>query len=125
MLGFLFRCTHRQNTDDGNAGVGPGSAATVTGEKVRAGGNGPQSSELCRREGIAERLYYSWSKKFLEVGKRRLVGDTTARAAAGEKSDAGRRVLQARPNNPAEKRKDQTQHNTKPTLATPKESRLN
>ncbi len=27
-------------------------------------------SELCRREGIAESLYYSWSKEFLEAGKR-------------------------------------------------------
>ncbi len=28
-------------------------------------------SELCRREGIAESLCYSWSKEFLEAGKRR------------------------------------------------------
>ena len=28
-------------------------------------------AELCRREGIAEGLYYSWSKEFLEAGKRR------------------------------------------------------
>src|ERR671926_1217759 len=35
---------------------------------------------LCRREGIAESLYYSWSKELLEAGKRRLAGDT-ARAA--------------------------------------------
>jgi transposase len=27
-------------------------------------------AELCRREGIAEGLYYSWSKEFLEAGKR-------------------------------------------------------
>ena len=33
-------------------------------------------AELCRREGIAEGLYYSWSKEFLEAGKRRLAGDT-------------------------------------------------
>jgi transposase len=39
-------------------------------------------AELCRREGIAEGLYYSWSKEFLEAGKRRLAGDT-ARAATG------------------------------------------
>ena len=39
-------------------------------------------AELCRREGIAESLYYSWSKEFLEAGKRRLAGDT-ARAATG------------------------------------------
>ena len=31
-------------------------------------------AELCRREGIAESLYYSWSKEFLEAGKRRLAG---------------------------------------------------
>src|SRR6516165_10188020 len=29
-------------------------------------------AELCRREGIAESMYYSWSKEFLEAGKRRL-----------------------------------------------------
>jgi transposase-like protein len=29
-------------------------------------------AELCRREGIAEGLYYTWSKEFLEAGKRRL-----------------------------------------------------
>lgn len=38
---------------------------------------------LCRREGIAESLYYSWSKEFLEAGKRRLAGDT-ARAATSD-----------------------------------------
>jgi transposase len=38
---------------------------------------------LCRREGIAESLYYSWSKEFLEAGRKRLAGDT-ARAATGE-----------------------------------------
>ena len=37
-------------------------------------------SELCRREGIAESVYYKWSKDFLEAGKKRLAGDT-ARAA--------------------------------------------
>ncbi len=31
-------------------------------------------AELCRREGIAESMYYSWSKEFLEAGKRRLAG---------------------------------------------------
>ncbi len=40
-------------------------------------------AELCRREGIAESMYYSWSKEFLEAGKRRLAGDT-ARAATSE-----------------------------------------
>ncbi len=31
---------------------------------------------LCQREGIAESLYYNWSKEFLEAGKKRLAGDT-------------------------------------------------
>ncbi len=41
-------------------------------------------SELCRREGIAESLYYSWSKEFLEAGKRRLAGDTERAATHPE-----------------------------------------
>jgi transposase len=41
-------------------------------------------SELCRREGIAESLYYSWSKEFLEAGKRRLAGDTERAATNPE-----------------------------------------
>ena len=56
-------------------------------EKIRivlAGLRGEDSvSELCRREGIAESLYYSWSKEFLEAGKKRLAGDT-ARAATSD-----------------------------------------
>ena len=47
-------------------------------------------AELCRREGIAEGLYYSWSKEFLEAGKKRLAGDT-ARAATGDEVKALRR----------------------------------
>ena len=41
-------------------------------------------SELCRREGIAESLYYNWSKEFLEAGKKRLSGDTQRQATSGE-----------------------------------------
>ena len=41
-------------------------------------------SELCRREGIAESLYYNWSKEFLEAGKKRLSGDTKRQATSGE-----------------------------------------
>lgn len=37
-------------------------------------------TELCRREGISQGIYYKWSKDFMEAGKRRLAGDT-ARAA--------------------------------------------
>ena len=51
-------------------------------------------AELCRREGIAESLYYSWSKEFLEAGKRRLAGDT-ARAATTEEVKDLRREAQA------------------------------
>lgn len=41
-------------------------------------------SVLCRREGIAESMYHSWSKEFLEAGKRRLSGDTTRQATSPE-----------------------------------------
>src|SRR5215210_3632815 len=49
-------------------------------------------AELCRREGIAESLYYSWSKEFLEAGKRRLAGDTSRAATSGEVKDLRREV---------------------------------
>src|SRR3712207_215405 len=39
---------------------------------------------LCRREGIAESLYYAWSKEFLEAGKRRLAGDSARAATTDE-----------------------------------------
>jgi len=41
-------------------------------------------AELCRIEGIAQSIYYKWSKEFMEAGKRRLAGDTSraARTAA-------------------------------------------
>lgn len=45
---------------------------------------------LCRREGIAESLYYSWSKEFLEAGKRRLAGDTARAATSDEVKDLRR-----------------------------------
>ena len=45
---------------------------------------------LCRREGISESLYYSWSKEFLEAGKKRLAGDT-ARAATSDEVKVLRR----------------------------------
>src|SRR5271157_344165 len=38
---------------------------------------------LCRREGIAESLYYSWSKEFLEAGKRRLAGEARSARTLG------------------------------------------
>ena len=50
-------------------------------------------AEQCRREGIAESMYYSWSKEFLEAGKRRLAGDT-ARAATTDEVKQLRREAQ-------------------------------
>jgi transposase len=47
-------------------------------------------AELCRREGIAESLYYTWSKEFLEAGKRRVAGDTARAATSGEVKDLRR-----------------------------------
>ena len=57
-------------------------------EKIRivlSGLRGEDSiAELCRREGIAQSLYYSWSKEFLEAGKKRLAGDTAREATSDE-----------------------------------------
>ena len=57
-------------------------------EKIRivlAGLRGDDSiAELCRQEGIAQSQYYSWSKEFLEAGKKRLAGDTAREANTGE-----------------------------------------
>jgi transposase len=47
-------------------------------------------AELCRQEGIAQSLYYSWSKEFLEAGKKRLAGDTARSASTGEVKDLRR-----------------------------------
>src|SRR5436190_6693373 len=49
-------------------------------------------AELCRREGIVESLYYSWSKEFLEAGKKRLAGDTARAATSDEVKDLRREV---------------------------------
>ncbi len=63
-------------------------------EKIRIvldGLRGEESiAELCRREGIAQSLYYSWSKEFLEAGKKRLAGDTAREASSGEVKDLRR-----------------------------------
>ena len=60
-------------------------------EKIRIvleGLKGEESiAELCRREGIVTSLYYSWSKEFLEAGKRRLAGDTARQASSPEVKD--------------------------------------
>ena len=55
-------------------------------EKIRilvSGLRGKESiAALCRHEAIAEGLYYSWSKEFLEAGKKRLAGDTGRQATS-------------------------------------------
>ena len=60
-------------------------------EKIRIvldGLRGEESiAELCRREGIAQSLYYKWSKDFLEAGKKRLSGDTAREATSSEVKD--------------------------------------
>ena len=65
-------------------------------EKIRIvleGLRGEKSiAELCRYEGIAQSLYYSWSKEFLEAGKQRLAGDTTRSATTGEVKDLRRQA---------------------------------
>ena len=57
-------------------------------EKIRIVLEGLRGEEsiaaLCRREGIAESLYYTWSKEFLEAGKKRLAGDTQRQATSNE-----------------------------------------
>ena len=47
-------------------------------------------AELCRKEGIAQSLYYTWSKEFMEAGKRRLAGDTARAATTDEVKDLRR-----------------------------------
>ena len=48
-------------------------------------------AELSRREGIAQSLYYSWPKEFLEAGKKRLAGDTARAATSTEVKDLRRK----------------------------------
>lgn len=45
---------------------------------------------LCRKEGIAQSLYSTWSKEFMEAGKRRLAGDTARAATTGQVQDLRR-----------------------------------
>ena len=47
-------------------------------------------AELCRKEAIAQSMYYGWSKEFLEAGKRRLAGDTARAATSSEVTDLRR-----------------------------------
>ena len=67
-------------------------ASASTGRPVILDGLRGEDSiaELCRREGIAQSLYYVWSKEFLEAGKRRLAGDTARAATTDEVKDLRR-----------------------------------
>ena len=47
-------------------------------------------AELFRKEGIAQSPYYVWSNEFMEVGKRRLAGDTARAATTDEVKDLRR-----------------------------------
>src|SRR3954471_6170181 len=49
-------------------------------------------AELCRREGIAEGLYYSWRKEFVEGDRGRLAGDTGRAATSDEVKDLKRQA---------------------------------
>ncbi len=51
-------------------------------------------AELCRKEGIAQNLYYRWSKEFLEAGKKRLAGDVTREATSDEVKELRAEVRQ-------------------------------
>mgnify|MGYP006176642239 CR=1 FL=1 len=69
-------------------------------EKIRivlSGLRGEDSiAELCRKEGIAQNLYYRWSKEFLEAGKKRLAGDTAREAVLDEILEPLRRLALGR-----------------------------
>ncbi len=58
------------------------------GDKIRIvleGLRGDDSiAELCRREGIAQSLSYTWSKEFMKAGKRRLAGDAARSATTDD-----------------------------------------
>ncbi len=60
-------------------------------EKIRIVLDGLRGEEsiaaICRRERINPNLYYSWSKDFLEAGKKRLSGDLQQEATSTEVTD--------------------------------------
>ena len=51
-------------------------------------------AELCRKEGIAQSMYYKWSKEFLEAGKSRLAGNMKRQADSEEVSEMRRELEQ-------------------------------
>ena len=44
-------------------------------------------AELCRKHSIAQSMFYSWNKEFMEAGKKRLNGDVVREATSDEVSD--------------------------------------
>ena len=87
------RATHEQIVKDIRRATRKHHSAEEKIRIVLEGLRGEYSiAELCRREGIAESLYYSWSKEFLEAGKKRLAGDTARAATSGEVKDLRREV---------------------------------
>jgi transposase len=88
-VGRFTRTTEHRKTPltswSGASNARPTSIAPAK-EKIRialASLRGEESvAALCRREGIAERLYYFRSKEFLAAGKTRLAGDTARQATA-------------------------------------------
>ena len=75
----IRRATRRQFSAEEKIGI------------VLSGLRGEDSiAELCRREGIAQNLYYRWSKEFLQAGKQRLAGDTARAATSDEVRDLRR-----------------------------------
>lgn len=49
-------------------------------------------AELCRREGTAESLNYSWSTELLEAARKRLSGDKARQTCTGEIKDLRREI---------------------------------
>lgn len=45
---------------------------------------------ICRKEGFAQSLYYTWPRGFMEAGKRRVAGDTARAATGGDVRDLRR-----------------------------------
>ena len=64
---------------------------------VRDGLRGEDSiAELCRKEGIAQSLYYTWSKEFMEAGKKRLAGVPRVKPTPTTSKACARRRLRSR-----------------------------
>ena len=60
----------------------------MTGERAA-----PNSNHIAGGTGIAQNLYYRWSKDFLEAGKKRLAGDTARAATSDEVNDLRREAM--------------------------------